>query len=119
MKFLFYLIVLLLTYSCYYNVDLNDYASRKHDRYGNEIPYDEYYWYYNRELFDGVDSCFVVGTMETEFDCTYEFNVNHRCYVYNDTICIIKKHIAKDRNVFNGVIYIKDREPFRLIQKLN
>ena len=94
-NFLFILLMSCLITSCYWGIDLNDYSESKH----NKIFQDEYYWYYNKELFTDADSCYVVG-------------------IINDTIYIIKKYIAGKSNIFDGVIYIKNKEAFRLITEL-
>ena len=111
-KFLVILFCLILS-SCYWKTDLNVYPKP-------EIKIssaDEYYWYYNTELFTGIDSCYVVGTLESKYN-EEKYQINRQVPICNDTIYVIKKYIADQNNIFNGVIYIKDKEPFRLITEL-
>lgn len=112
-RYLFMLLTLSLC-SCYWKNGENVATPKKH----TETQQTEFYWYYNHDLFNGIDSCYVVGTLETEYETTYSFNINHQCKIYNDTIYVVKRHIAEEKNVFKGVIYIKDKEPFILTTKL-
>lgn len=75
----------------------------------------DYYWYYNKELFENADSCYVVGVLESRSN-DEKYQVNHQCKIYNDTIYIVKKFTKN--NIFKGVIYLKDKEPFTLNTEL-
>ena len=112
-NFLFILLMSCLITSCYWGMDLNDYSESKQ----NKIFQDEYYWYYNKELFTDADSCYVVGIIKNIYD-DKTFAINRQIPICNDTIYVIKKYIAGQSNIFDGVIYIKNKEPFRLITKL-
>lgn len=113
MKKILFILVILLS-SCSWNTDLNEYEQF----INNNTRADEYYWYYNKELFIGVDSCYTVGTLESKYN-NEKYQINHQVPICNDTIYIVKKYIAEKNNIFNGVIYIKNKEPFRLITELN
>ena len=109
MKKILFILVFILS-SCYCSIDLNDINVKS-----NNTRADEYYWYYDPQLFYNVDTCQVVGTLSNNIN--NDWQINRRCIIYNDTIYIVKRYIAKDHNIFDGVIYIKDKgnEPFRLI----
>ena len=102
MKKLFFLLVILLS-SCYCDWDLNNYPKPT-------TRADEYYWYYNSELFYNRDSCQVIGVLTSNYD-NESYNINRRCKVYNDTIYIEKRRIAGHHNYFKGVILLKNQEP--------
>lgn len=110
MKKLYILFISLILYSCYCSTDLNDINVKS-----NNTRADEYYWYYDPRLFYNVDTCQVVGFLTNNTDNT---QINRQCIIYNDTIYVVKRYIAKDYKLFDGVIYIKDKEPFRLITEL-
>ena len=112
-RYIFILLTLSLC-SCYWKDD-SGIASPGNN---SDFRQDEFYWYYNHELFNGVDSCYIVGTLETDYEVTYSFSINQQCKIYNDTIYVIKRNIAENKNIFNGVIYIKNKEPYILITKL-
>ncbi len=108
-KILFILIILFS--SCHWCIDLNDYS-----QFNINTKAEEYYWYYDPQLFHNIDTCQVVGALSNNIN--NDWQINKKCLVHNDTVYIIKRYIAKDYNIFDGVIYIKDKKPFRLITKL-
>ena len=113
MKKLYILFISLILYSCYCSIDLNDINVKS-----NNTRADEYYWYYDHQLFHNSDTCQVVGALSNNIN--NDWQINRRCIIYHDTIYVIKRYIAKDYKIFDGVIYIKDKgnEPFRLITEL-
>ena len=76
---------------------------------------DEYYWLYSPDMFYRADSCYVVGVLENQY---MTISINHRCKVYNDTIYVIKKKIAGQNRIFNGMIYTKEHQ-FQIRTLLN
>lgn len=110
-KIVFVLFTICLFNSCYLNTDLNDINVKS-----NKARADEYYWYYNPQLFNNLDSCQIVGYLQNVNGA--ERAINRKCPIYNDTIYVVKRYIAEDYKLFDGVIYIKDKEPFRLITEL-
>ncbi len=109
MKKILFVLVFVLS-SCYWSNDLTP---------DSQITYqsDEYYWYYNNSIFKGVDSCQVVGVLKNKFTDDMR-QINHKCAISNDTIYIIKKYIAKENNIFDGVFYIRGDDPYRIIIEL-
>lgn len=110
-RIVFVLFTICLFNSCYLNTDLNDINVKS-----NKARADEYYWYYDPQLFHNSDTCQVVGVLTNYNSNTY---INRQCVIYHDTIYVIKRYIAEDYKLFDGVIYIKDKEPFRLITELH
>ena len=110
MKKLYILLISLILCSCYCSTDLNDINIKS-----NNARADEYYWYYDPQLFHNSDTCQVIGVLTNYNSNTY---INRQCIIYNDTIYVVKRYIAKDYKLFDGVIYIKNKEPFRLITEL-
>ena len=107
MKNFLFILVFILS-SCYWNTDLNDYS-----QFNKNTKAEEYYWYYDSQLFHDIDTCQVVGTLSNNIN--NDWQINRKCLVHNDTVYVIKRFIAKEYKLFDGVIYIKDKEPFRLI----
>ena len=97
MKKIVFLILLLC--SCYKDINLNEYPANN----------PKYFWYYDKELFDGAKYCHLIGDIRNDhFDCLIEC-IDMECNIYNDTLYIRKKYTyPKNNNIFEGTIYIKD-----------